>query len=150
MDYLKVETIKDNFKSILIIETSENKDGEFIYTANINDVAESTEENNGTTIYLFNNTQNIPDNNSLVISIAKRINLMYDGNTDDPDGFKIKLEDITINKTYRDKLMINSDIKFKYSIPEDLKRFAKDKSIIEYINTNNIHGVIIAREKTTL
>lgn len=144
----KVETIKNNLKSILTIETGENEDGEFIYTANINDEAEPTEENNGTTIYLFHNTQNIPDNHSLADSIAKRINLMYDGNVDDPKGFKIELEGIIINKTYRDKLVINSDIKFKYSIPEDLKRFTKDKLIIEYINKNNIHGVIIAREKT--
>jgi hypothetical protein len=144
----KVETIKDNLKSILIIETSENDDGEFTYTANINDEPEHSEENNGTTIYLINNTQNIPDNNSLSISIAKRINLMYDGNKDDPDGFNIQLEDITIDKTYRDKLVINSDIKFKYSIPEDLKRFTKDKSIIKYITDNNINGIIIAREKT--
>jgi hypothetical protein len=144
----KVETVKDNLKSILIIETSENEDGEFTYTANINNEPEHSEENNGTTIYLINNTQNIPDNNSLAISIAKRINLMYDENTDDPDGFNIQLEDITIDKTYRDELVINSDIKFKYSIPEDLKRFTKDKSIIKYITENNIHGVIIAREKT--
>lgn len=144
----KVETIHDNLKSILIIETSENEDGEFVYTANINDEPEKTEESNGTTIYLINNTQKIPTASSLSDSIAKRINLMYDGNKNDPDGFKIKLEDTVIDKSYRDKLVINSDIKFKYMIPEDLKRFTKDKAIIEYITSNNIQGVIIAREKT--
>lgn len=144
----KVETIKNNQKSILEIVTEEDIDGVFSYTAKINNESEYTEENNGTIIFLMNNTQNIPDNKSLAESIAKRINLMYDGMESDKEGFKIQLEDIIIDKTFRDEMVLNSDIKFKYSIPEDLKRFTKDKDTVEYIIDNGIRGVIIAREKT--
>ena len=145
----KVETYKNNQKSILIVTSKINKDdGSDDYEAMIDTESIQVEHPNGTIIYLSENTNDIVDNKSLAESIAKRLNIMYDGNTDDPSGFNIQLEDITIDKTYRDELVINSDIKFKYSIPEDLKRFTKDKSIIEYITDNNIHGVIIAREKT--
>jgi len=143
-----VNTIKDNLQSTLSIKTFEDDDGGFTYTAEISDKAIKTSENNGTTISLINNFEKITDNTSLAESIAKRINLMYDGNTHDPDGFIIKLEDILINKTFRNEIVLNSNIKFSYKIPEDLKRFTKDKNIIKYIKDNNISGVIIAREKT--
>jgi len=143
-----VNTIKDNLQSTLSIKTFEDNDGSFTYTAEISDKAIKTSENNGTTISLINNFEKITDNTSLAESIAKRINLMYDGNADDPDGFSIQLEDILINKTFRNEIVLNSNIKFSYKIPEDLKRFTKDKNIIEYIKENNISGVIIAREKT--
>lgn len=147
-DDFKVETIKDNYRSELIIHTWEDENGDFHYDANINDDPEPTTETNGTTILLLNNSQEIPENKSIAESIAKRINLMYDETDDDKDGFLIKLEDITINKTFRDELVLNHDIKFKYEIPKDLKRFTTEKSIIEYIEKNNIKGVVIARERT--
>ncbi|MDD2367753.1 MAG: ATP-binding protein [Sulfuricurvum sp.] len=143
-----VETVKNNLFSKLEITTGENEFGEFNYTANINDKAKKVNQENGTKIYLINNTQEITDNKSLAESIAKRINLMYDANQFDRDGFKIKLEDITIDKTYRNSIVLNTDIKFKYNIPEDLKRFTKDKELIKYIEENKINGVVIAREKT--
>ena len=143
-----VNTVKDNLQSTLSIKTFELDDGSYTYTAEISDKAIKTSENNGTTISLIHNLEKIPDNTSLAESIAKRINLMYDGDSYDPEGFAIKLEDIVINKTYRNEIVLNSNIKFSYKIPEDLKRFTKDKNIIEYIKYNNISGVIIAREKT--
>jgi len=143
-----VETVKDNLQSTLVVKTFEDEDGSFTYTAEISDEAKSTTENNGTTVSLINNFEKITDNASLAESIAKRINLMYDGNADDPSGFTIELEDISISKTFRNEIVLNSNIKFSYKIPEDLKRFTKDKSIIEYIKENKISGVIIAREKT--
>lgn len=146
-DNFKIETIKDNEKSILEIRTWEDLNGDFHYEANINNKPEKTVENNGTTIYLFNNSQNIPQNKDIAESIAKRLNLMYEPNDND-DGFFIQLEDIPINKSYRDEIVLNHDIKFTYEIPKDLKRFTKDKSTIEYIEKNNISGVVIAREKT--
>jgi len=144
----ELETIKDNFKSTLIIETNEDEYGEFTYSAKINDKPVSTEKNDGTVIRLKNNTQNIPNNDSLAESIAKRINLMYDYSPDDKNGFNIQLEDIVVNKKYRDDFIVNLGNKFKYKIPEDLQRFTEEESIIEYISNNNIHGIIIAKEKT--
>lgn len=143
-----VETVKDNLQSTLVVKTFEDEDGSFTYTAEISDEAKPTTENNGTTVSLINNFEKITDNTSLSESIAKRINLMYDGNADDPSGFTIELEDIAISKTFRNEIVLNSNIKFSYKIPEDLKRFTKDKSIIKYIKENMISGVIIAREKT--
>ena len=147
-DDFKVVTIKEQLKSELIIHTWEDENGDFHYDANISDEPESTTEEDGTTIFLLNNSQTIPGNQSIATSIAKRINLMYDGNEDDKDGFYIQLEDIKIDKTFRDELVLNHDIKFKYEIPKDLKRFTTEKSIIQYIEENNIQGVVIAREKT--
>jgi len=144
----KVETVKNGLSSILEIAVEESEEEGVTYTAKINDQAEVTAESNGTTIYLINNSQKITDNDSLAESIAKRINIMYDGNETDPEGFIIKLEDIIIDKTFRDELVLNNDIKFKYNIPADLKRFTKEKDVIEYIEKNSINGVIIAREKT--
>lgn len=144
----KLETIKDNWKSTLVINTGYNDDGDFYYTAMINKESEKVDLPNGTTIYLLNHIiKNIPDNKIIAESIAKRLNIMY-GSMEDQEKFAIKLEDIWIDKTFRDELVLNKDIRFSYLIPDNLERFTKDKDIIEYINKNKIYGIIIAREHT--
>lgn len=145
----KVETIQDKKKSILNIQTTVNDSDEFEYTAEISDSSEEINEPNGTSIYLTGNTKEIAGNENLADSIAKRINLMYESSEDDPKGFRIKIgEDIIIDKSYRDTLILQTDIKFDYKIPGDLARFELDKKNYDYIVNNNITGVVIAREKT--
>lgn len=58
---------------------------------------------NGNIIYLSENTSEIVDNESLSESIAKRLNVMYDGTPTDPIGFKIFLEDYEINTNENNK-----------------------------------------------
>jgi len=144
----RVDTFKNNQKSSLIVTSEINEDDEYDYHAMID--TESTEVNhlNGTTIYLSRNTKDIVDDTTLAESIAKRLNIMYDGTHDDPTGFIIYLEDIVINQSYRSALVLNHDIRFAYKIPEDIHRFTKNREIIDYIEQNKITGTIIAREKT--
>jgi Fe-S cluster assembly iron-binding protein IscA len=145
----KVETIQDKKKSILNIHTTVNESNEFEYTAEISDSSEKINEPNGTNIYLTGNTKEIAENEKLAESIAKRINLMYESSEDDPKGFRVTIDkSITINKSYRDTLILQTDIKFDYKIPSDLARFELDKESHDYIVNNNITGVVIAREKT--
>lgn len=144
----KVDTYKDNQKSSLIVTSKLNGDDEFEYEALIDEKSKPEKHPNGTIIFLSENTSEIVDNESLAESIAKRLNIMYDGTPSDPTGFKIFLEDYEINQSYRNQLVLNHDIKFSYKIPEDINRFTKNKEIINYINKNKITGTIIAREKT--
>jgi hypothetical protein len=144
----KVDTYKNNQKSTLIVTSKLNEDDEFEYEALIDEESTPIQHSNGTIIYLSENTSEIVDNESLSESIAKRLNIMYDGTATDPIGFKIFLEDYEINQSYRNQLVLNHDIKFSYKIPEDINRFTKNKEIINYINNNKITGTIIAREKT--
>lgn len=144
----KIITVKDGQKSTLIVDSDYATDEEFDYHAMIDEESSPSTEENGTTIYLSKNTKDIVDNSLLAQSIAKRINIMYDGTKSDADGFKIILGDYTIDRAYRDEVALNHDIKFKYEIPQDLKRFTKNKDVIKYITSNKIHGTIIAREKT--
>lgn len=145
----KVETIQNKKKSILNIHTAVNDSDEFKYTAEISDSPEEINEPNGTNIYLTGNTKEIAENENLAESIAKRINLMYESSEDDPQGFHIIIDnDIIINKSYRDILILQTDIKFDYKIPDDLERFELDKENHDYIVNNNITGIVIARKKT--
>lgn len=144
----RVETVQNNQKSILDIKTVENEDGDFDYIAQISDSSEQDTNKNGTSIYLSNNIKEIASNESLAESIAKRINLMYDDNDNDLSGFRIKIEDITINKSYRDELILQKDIRFDYHIPGDLARFELSPADHDYILDNKITGIVIAREKT--
>lgn len=144
----RVDTYKNNQLSSLIVTSKLNEDDEFEYEALIDEKSKSIKHANGTIIYLSENTSEIVDNESLAESIAKRLNIMYDGTPTDPTGFKIFLEDYEINQSYRNQLVLNHDIKFSYKIPEDINRFTKNKEIINYISMNKITGTIIAREKT--
>jgi len=144
----QVDTFKNNQKSSLIVTSTENNDGEFEYTAMIDTESKPIEHQNGTIIYLSQNTKEIVDNEILAESIAKRLNIMYDGTPKDPTGFTIYLEDYIINQSYRNEIVLNHDIKFSYKIPEDIHRFTKNKDIVNYIIENKITGTIIARKKT--
>lgn len=144
----KVDTFQNNQKSSLIVTSRENIDGEFEYTAMIDTESTPVSHLNGTTIYLSYNTKEIVDNETLAESIAKRLNIMYDGTQEDPTGFTIYLEDYIINQSYRNEIVLNHDIKFSYKIPEDIHRFTKNKDIINYIRDKEITGTIIARKKT--
>ncbi len=144
----KVETVQDNKKSILNIQTTINNSDEFEYMAEISEVSEEINEPNGTNIYLRGNTKEIAGNESLADSIAKRINLMYESSADDQEGFRVKVGDITVDKSYRDILILQTNIKFDYKIPEDLSRFELSKENHDYIVDNNITGIVIARETT--
>lgn len=144
----KVDTFKNNKKSSLIVTSTENIDGEFEYTAMIDTESTSMEHSNGTIIYLSQNTKEIVDNETLSESIAKRLNIMYDGTPEDPSGFTIYLEDYTIDQSYRNEIVLNHDIKFSYKIPEDIHRFTKNKEIINYIKEKEITGTIISRKRT--
>ena len=116
----KVDTYKNNQKSTLIVTSKLNEDDEFEYEALIDEESTPIQHSNGTIIYLSENTSEIVDNESLSESIAKRLNIMYDGTATDPIGFKIFLEDYEINQSYRNQLVLNHDIKFSYKIPEDI------------------------------
>ncbi len=151
---IEVETIKDFKKSKLAIKYSVTKDekgfDDISYHASISDSSECVDnKESGTTITLSNKTdKNIPTDIDLANSIAKRINLMYDSNKQDKDGFKIKIGNQTINKKYRDDLIIN-DYKFMYSLPKDIERFTTKPEIKKYFLDNNITGFVIARNKTS-
>lgn len=142
----KIETVQAGYKSTLTINTG-YKDGDFFYNAFSDDKPLPTSDSDGTSVYLMNNNQKIPENKALSESIAKRLNIMY-GEPTDEDKFIIKLGDIIIDKTFRDEEVLNKDIKFEYKIPEHIERFLKEKDDLDYIHNNNIKGVIIAREKT--
>ncbi|MDO7253060.1 ATP-binding protein [Helicobacter cappadocius] len=144
----KIETFKDNYKSSLTVKCIQNAEGDSNLEVMIDDRPQAVEHPNGTIIYLSENTKEIIDNKNLAESIAKRLNLMYDNIPDDPDGFTIYLGENIINKSYRNELVLNHDIRFSYKIPEDIDRFTKDEEIINYIKDNEITGIIIAREKT--
>ncbi len=147
---LEVETVKDHKKSKLIINYDNKKDDKgydvIHHTASISETPENTQSNyTGTTITLSKiANKKIPKDNNLADSIAKRINLMYDGK----DGFKIKIGNQIIDKKYRDSLIVD-DYKFKYSIPKDIKRFTQKPEVEKYFLDNKIEGFIIAREKTS-
>lgn len=143
----RVETFKNNFKSTLII-TSTEKDGEFDYEALVDTKSVSEEHQNGTIIYLSDNTKDIVEHESLAESIAKRLNIMYEGTPEDPNGFKIILEDRIIDQSYRNEIVLNHDIKFIYRIPDDIHRFTKSKDVVNYVKNNKITGTIIARKRT--
>lgn len=144
---IKVITVQDKLKSELNITTGYDSSGDFYYNANTSDKVKPTTEKNGTKIYLMESTQNIPEDKQLCDSIAKRLNIMY-GSERDKERFIIKLEDTTIDKTYRDKEILNKDIKFTYTIPDHIERFLSNKEDIDYVINNDIKGTIIARGKT--
>lgn len=146
---LRIETVQDGLKTTLKIDTGYRDDGDFYYTALIDDEAIPTKDNNGTKISLIDNNQNIPDEEKLSKSIAKRLNIMY-GKKEDEDKFIIELGNYTIDKSFRDKEVIGSegDNKITYKIPEEIDKFLTDTADIEYVKENNIQGIIIARTKT--
>jgi len=146
----RIETIQGGLKSMLKIDTGYNSDGDFYYKALIDDKAIPTKDNNGTKIFLIDNNQNIPEDKQLSSSIAKRINILY-GEKKDEDKFIIELGNYTIDKNFRHKEVIgelNKDNKIEYHIPKDIDKFLTDAADIEYVEKNNIHGIIIARNKT--
>ncbi|PLY10352.1 MAG: hypothetical protein C0626_05040 [Arcobacter sp.] len=143
----RIESIQNSLKTVLKIDTGYTKDGDFYYNALIDDKAIPSKESDGTTIFLIDNNQNIPEDKKLVQSIAKRINIMY-GNEKDEDKFIIKLGNYTIDKKFRDDEVINQSNKLEYIIPKDIDKFLTDTADIEYIKENNITGIIIARNKT--
>jgi len=143
----RIESIQNSLKTVLKIDTGYTKDGDFYYNALIDDKAIPSKESDGTTIFLIDNNQNIPEDKKLAQSIAKRINIMY-GNEKDEDKFIIKLGNYTIDKKFRDDEVINQSNKLEYIIPKDIDKFLTDTADIEYIKENNITGSIIARNKT--
>lgn len=141
-----LETVQDKKKSTLKITTGETNEGDFFYEALLSDTPQDTDENNGTIVRLVDYQERIPSNTIIAESLSKRINLMYD--SDDGNGFYIKVGDIVVNKAYRDEFVLNREIKFRYEIPQDVTRFTTEANIIKYIRDNKINGVVIAREKT--
>lgn len=147
---LQITTTKDGKTTQLKFSTYLDKDNEFGYTGEIDSQSVDIGKTDGTEISLIetNHNKRIPSNKDIAESIAKRVNLMYDNSSNDPEGFVINLEDITIDKAYRDNIVLKDGVKYKFQLPKDLKKFGLTTEDDSFITENNITGIIIARDST--
>ncbi len=147
---LQITTTKNGKTTQLKFSTYQDKDNEFGYTGEIDSQSVDTGKTDGTEVSLIktNHNKGIPPNKDIAESIAKRVNLMYDNSPNDSKGFVINLEDIKIDKAYRDNIVLKEGVKYKFELPKDLKKFGLKAEYDNFITENNITGIIIARDST--
>ena len=146
-------TIKNGQQSLFnVLFTPQDNQNATSYDVTLSENFEATEKPNGTEIILKNCVKNIPSLEQLADSIALRLNLMFET---DSDSFCIYLCDvvdaekkITLNAKYRREVIIRGDNRFEYEIPRDIDKLIRDDKVKSYILKKGIHGIIIARSKT--